>query len=92
MSEIRITPDAGHHAAAGLTNEALEALLNTALLELAVRTDRDTYEAVLRSAVHDRMAAEDLIEQIRGQRELMRFAAEVQRDIDLLPTVAVDGS
>ena len=88
MSEIHLSADGGHHAAAQLTNEALQALLRAALLELAVRTDRDTYEEVLMGAVSERADADQLVCEIRRQRDLMWFAAEVERDIDSLPTIA----
>ncbi len=85
MKPIHIDPGGGPHSAAELSNEVLEYLFELVLWELAIRTSREQFEQCLANATAQRARSEEVIQELRRQRDLMCFAAEVMRDIQLLP-------
>ena len=87
MSEIHINTEEGRHAAAGSTDADLRYLCSMILWELALRSDREEYEAFLRWAMEQREASEPQLERARHERDLMQFAAQVMLDIQQLPEV-----
>ena len=91
MESIHINPAEGEHAAAAVPDEVLQSLLRSTLFEVAVRTNRHTFEEILRRAVKDRAAIEDALNRVRYQRDLMRFAEAVTQDLAALPVTAETG-
>ncbi len=87
MQPIHLDPDQGRHAAAELTNEALEAACDLLLWELALRTDEQEFARCLRGAIERYAESGAELAEARQERDLMRFAAEVMIDIQRLPVL-----
>lgn len=87
MESMHIDPGKGDHAAADLSDGALRYLFELVLWELAIRTDADEFNDCLCAANEARRSLEERLVQARGQRELMRFAAEVMLDIERIPVI-----
>lgn len=87
MEQMHIDPKDGDHAAADLSNEALQYLYELVLWELAIRTDEEQFSNCLREATEIRSSLEEKLAQARRQRDLMRFAAEVMLDIERIPVI-----
>ncbi len=85
MTDFTIDPGRGPHAAADLSDEALEYLYKILTWELAIRTSRDTFVARLVELLEAREGIDETIDELRRERELMRFASEVLADIERLP-------
>ncbi len=86
--ETPIDPRNGMHAAAEVPDEMLEYLYHTVLFELAVRMERHAFESSLRGTLEARAELDDVVDRVRQQRDLMRFAAEVMRDLAAIPVTA----
>lgn len=84
---MNIDPYLGRHAAAGLTLEELRYLMNLAAVELAVRSSAGEYRDVAESILFGPGTSEDVIEEIRHERESIAFAEQVLLDIAALPEV-----
>lgn len=87
MEQMHIDPEKGDHAAADLSDEAMQYLYEVVLWELAIRTDEKQFTNCLREASEVRRSLEEKLAEVRQQRELMRFAAEVMLDIERLPVI-----
>ena len=87
MEHMHIDPEKGDHAAADLSDEAMQYLYELVLWELAVRTDAEQFSNCLREANEIRSSLEERLAQARWQRELMRFSAEVMLDIERIPVI-----
>ena len=87
MTQINIDPTNGPHAAAELSDEALEYLSKVVALEFALRTDAEYFRDKLVALAEARSAMQDTIDQVRHERDLMRFAAQVMADLEQLPVV-----
>jgi len=86
MTHIRIDPSQGPHAAANLTDEALDYLVGVIAWEVAVRTSTEHFRDQLARLAEARPHMQNAIEQVRRERDLMHFAQEVLRDLEQLPT------
>lgn len=87
MESMHIDPGKGEHAAADLSDGALRYLFELVLWELAIRTDAEEFNDCLSAANEARRSLEERLVQARGQRELMRFAAEVMHDLERIPVI-----
>ena len=87
MANINIDPELGPDAAADMTDEELNYLCKIALWELAVRTDQEQFDSCLEEAMANRRQSSDEVAQVRKQRDMMQFAAQVMMDIQQLPEV-----
>ena len=85
MTNIRIDPGRGPHAAANLTDEALDYLVGIVAWEVAVRTSTDHFRDQLARLAEARPHMQSAIEQVRHERDLMHFAQEVLRDLEQPP-------
>ncbi len=88
MTDFTIDPSRGPHAAAGLSDEALEYLYKILTWELAIRTSRETFVSRLLELLEAREDIDETIDELRRERELMRFASDVLADIARLPLTA----
>ncbi len=87
MQNGRIDPTRGPHAAADLTDEDLEQLARIIAWEVAVRTTTEQFRDQLGGLADQRADMQEVIDAVRQERELTRFAAEVMNDIERLPEV-----
>ena len=87
---IQIDPSRGPHAAADMTDEELEFLARVVAWEVAVRTSTEHFRDHLTELSEARPRMQDAIRQVRHERELMRFAQEVLRDLEQLPVQKED--
>lgn len=88
-----IDPSNGPHAAANLSDEELDYLQRIISLELAIRMPQEAYERHFRQVAEARREADEMIAQLREDRERMRFVAAVRADLENLPlTTDRDGS
>lgn len=85
MRRFEIDLDDGPHAASGLTNVQLEQIHRIVTLEMAVRMPRDDFVELLQSVAEARRAQDEMVGQIRHDRDLMRFEAAVLIDLARLP-------
>ena len=88
MSELNIDTDLGSEAAAELADAELQYLCGLSLWELAIRTGEAEFAAYLQNVLEMRRTREGDLEQVRTQRDLMHFAAQVMADIQQLPGTA----
>ena len=85
---MHIDPRLGRHAAANLSDAELRRLMEIAAWELAVRSSDERYRALADRIVRAPEHAAEEIAAARSEREAIRFAEEVLRDIASLPGVA----
>ena len=85
MKHLAIDPTRGPHAAAAVSDEGLEYLCKIILWELAVRTEKQTFLDELRTVLEAREQLDEPLAEVRNERDLMLFAAEVMADLDRLP-------
>lgn len=85
MSEFHINTELGPHAAAELADTELQYLCGVVLWELALRTGEDDFEQYLGRVLEQRHANENELRNVRHERDLMQFSAEVMLDIERLP-------
>lgn len=87
MSGFDIHPNDGPHAAASLTDEELVYLHRLIAWELALRTDRESFDALLAAQLDARKDLDDAIAEVRRERDRMHFIQSVLADIAQLPDV-----
>lgn len=80
-----IDPNSGPHAAANLSDEELDYLHRIISLELAIRMSRKAYERHFHGVAEAREAADEMVGQLREDRDRMRFVADVQADLERIP-------
>jgi len=85
MSKFELDPNAGPHAASGLSNEELEYLHRVISLEMAVRMRREDYTRHFKGVADAREQQDEMIDKIRTERERMYFVASVTSDLENLP-------
>lgn len=85
---MHIDPRLGRHAAANLSDAELRSLMEIAAWELAVRSSDERYQELAERIVAAPRHAGEAIAEARHERETIRFAEEVLRDIAALPEVA----
>lgn len=84
MKHFSLDPSEGPHAAGDLPDDLLEYLHRITSLELAIRTSAEDYEQRLLNLVDARDDMDPMLELLRHERDLMRFAVEVSADLDQL--------
>lgn len=87
MSRFDIHPEDGPHAAVSLTDEELVYLHRLIAWELALRTDRESFEALLTAQLDARSHLDEAIGEVRNERDRMHFVHSVLADIADLPEV-----
>lgn len=93
MSHIEIDFDNGPHAASGLKNEQLELMHRIVTLEMAVRMNRADFIELAERVADARRHQDELVDQVRRDRDLLQFEATVMTDLDRLPlTTEGEGS
>ena len=92
MTDFNIDPQKGPHAAAELSDEELTYLANLVAWEVAVRTTSEGFARRLGELIEARDGLDATLEDVRRERELLRFAAEVLADIEALPVVQAEES
>ncbi len=92
MSDFRIDPTRGPHAAADLSDDEVEYLCKLVLWELSMRTTMAEYEEFLTDLSGIREELDDLICEARKERDQMEFKASVLADLEELPLVSSHGS
>lgn len=85
MTNIRIDPSKGSHAAGDLTNETLEYLAKIVAFEVALRTNAAFFKDRLVALADARSDMQEILDQVRHERDLMRFAEQVMSDLEQLP-------
>lgn len=85
MSDYQLDPSEGPHAASHLSDEELEYLHRITSLEMAIRMNRQAYEQHFREMAEARAELSEMVEQLRADRERMRFVAAVRADLESLP-------
>jgi len=85
MSNFEFNRDQGPHAASGISDEDLEYLLRIISLELAVRTDGETYSEQFHKIADARVELEEMLSHLRKDRKRMSFAAAIRADLERLP-------
>lgn len=86
-----VDPTNGPHAAANLSDEELDYLHRIVSLELAIRMSSESYQRHFHEIAAAREAAEEMVGQLREDRERMRFVTEVQADLARLPLTTDSG-
>ena len=87
MNDFDIDPSQGAHAAADLSDAEVEYLAKLALWEYAVRNDRHQWIDFVEEIMSVRDEVHEVIVEVRKERELMAFEAEVLADLDNLEVV-----
>ena len=87
MTDINIDPTKGPHAAAYLSDEALEYLAKVSFLEFALRADAEQFKDRLEAQAEARRGMQDVVDHVRHQQDLMRFAQQVMTDLEELPFI-----
>ena len=85
MIRIEIDPADGAHAASALSNDELESLHRIVAFELALRMGRDQFLELLQRLGEARMRDDDLIDQVRVERDRILFVTSVESDLTRLP-------
>lgn len=85
MTNIRLDPSRGPHAAAALTDEDLDYLAKIVAWEVAVRTSAAHFRDRLNELAEARVHMQEAIQHVRHERDLIRFAEEVLSDLEQLP-------
>lgn len=85
MSHFHLEPGDGPHAASGLSNDQLEYLHHIVSLEMAVRMRREDFIEHFRKVVTARENQDDMVEEVRRDRDRMHFVTSVQSDLENLP-------
>ncbi len=88
MQPIIIDLTQGWHGAAELSDGVLYYLLNLVLSELAIRSDVQHLEQSVAGLFAVRFANPDFVEELRTERDMLNFAAEVMADIRSLPAAS----
>lgn len=85
MSRFDIDPGDGPHAASGLSNDQLEYLHRIVSLEMAVRMKRDDFIQHFQNVVDARKDQDEMVKEVRKDRDRIHFVASVQADLENLP-------
>lgn len=84
MSHFEIDFEKGPHAASGLTYQQLEQIHRIVTLEMAVRMNREDFIELLEMLADARKQHDDVVDQVRRDRDLMHFEASVLADLEKL--------
>ncbi|HEY6635945.1 MAG TPA: hypothetical protein VI141_10080 [Acidimicrobiia bacterium] len=85
MIRLEIDPADGAHAASALSNTELDYLYRIVALELAVRMSRDQFLELLQHLGEARVRDDEVIGQVRVERDRILFVASVESDLTSLP-------
>jgi hypothetical protein len=85
MSRFELDPGDGPHAASGLSNDQLEYLHHIVSLEMAVRMKREDFIEHFQSVVDERKQQDDMVDEVRKDRDRIQFVASVRADLANLP-------
>lgn len=88
MQPIIIDLTQGWHGAAELSDGVLHFLLNLVLSELAIRSSAEDVEQSVAELFAKLFAKPAFVDELRTERDLMNFAAEVMADIRSLPAAS----
>lgn len=85
MSRFDIDPGDGPHAASGLSNDQLEYLHRIVSLEMAVRMKSSDFIAHFQNVVDARKDQDEMVKEVRKDRDRIHFVASVRADLENLP-------
>ena len=83
--QYEFDPNEGPHAASRLSDQDIEYLHRIISLEMAIRMQGEAYETHFHGVAEARKEMEELICQLRKDRDRMVFVASVQADLENLP-------
>lgn len=84
MSNYELNREKGPHAASAISDDDLQYLLRIVSLELAIRTDSKIYSEQFHKIADAREELEEMIYELRKDRDRMCFVASISADLDRL--------
>lgn len=87
MKKFDLDPTEGPHAASRLSDRELEFLQQIVAIEMAIRLEKSAYQDRFEKIAEARDEMDEVVCDLRRQRDRMIFVASVEADIDQIPVV-----